>query len=58
MTSAARLCDEYWASTAEHGLPSVSADDLAHEPGLLTDEERRYIANFIKRWTKMETDQR
>ena len=36
-------------------LPYVSANDLAHEPGLLTDEERRYIANFIKRWVKMET---
>ena len=35
-------------------LPYVSANDLAHEPGLLTDEERRYIANFIKRWV-MET---
>ena len=54
-TSQARLCDEYWAWTAEHGLPYVSAPDLAHEPGLLTDEERRYIANFIKRWVKMET---
>jgi nucleotide-binding universal stress UspA family protein len=47
MTSEARLWDEYRAWTAEHGLPYVSADDLAHEPGLLTDEERRYIANFM-----------
>ena len=54
MTSQARLCDEYWAWTAEHGLP-VSAPDLAHEPDLLTDEECRYVANFIKRWVKMKT---
>ena len=54
MTSKARLCDEYWAWTAEHGLPSVSAYDLAHEAEL-TDEERRYIAKFIKRWVMMKT---
>jgi len=58
MTSQARLCDEYWAWTAEHGLPDVSAPDLAHEPDLLTDDERRYVANFIKRWVKMKTQTR
>ena len=55
MTSQAGLCDEYWAWTAEHGLPYVSAPDLAHEPDLLTEDERRYVANFIKRWVKMKT---
>ena len=55
MTSEVRLCVEYRAWTAEHGLPYVAAEDLAHESGLLTDEERRYIANFVKRWVKMET---
>ena len=54
MTSEARLCEEYRAWTAEHGLPFVAADDLAHGPEL-TDQERQYIANFIKRWVKMET---
>jgi len=53
MTPEAGLCEEYWEWTAEHGLPYVSANALAHEPGLLTDEERRYIANFIKRWVNM-----
>ena len=53
MTSQARLREEYWEWTAEHGLPYVSAPDLAHESGLLTDEERRYLTNFIKRWVKM-----
>ena len=51
ITSQASLCDEYWARTAEHGLPYVSAPDLAHEADL-TDEERRYVTNFIKRWVK------
>lgn len=46
---------EYCAYLAEQGLPDGSADELIH--GDLSEPQRRYISDFIRRWESAEADE-
>lgn len=43
-----QLTTEYQDWCARNGLPQISADELLHET--LTDEQRRYVSEFLIRW--------
>ena len=53
MTFAA-LTAEFQAYLMQQGLPQYSADELLHEE--LTDEQRRYVSQFILTWDALDCD--